>query len=436
MNHNTTAVSSRLAGSTEGLSIEALHKAYSENEELLASIPSILISVDKDHRITRWNHAAENILGVKAEDVLGRQLNELTIQWDQVKLLEQIANSLNNSHPTPLEGIRFTRPDGKEGFLGFTLNPVTWEGEKRNGFLLFGADISGRRILESQLRQAQKMESIGQLAAGIAHEINTPTQYVGDNTHFVQDAFGDLINVLKKYEQLLEACRSKTVTPHLVAEVETMASEADVEYLMEEIPKAIEQSLEGIQRIGKIVQSMKDFAHPGSTEKKSADLNKAIESTITVARNEWKYVAEMKTDFDSTMPSVPCLLGDFNQVVLNMIVNASHAIKDVVGDGENGKGTIAISTRCEGEWAVIRISDTGTGIPEAARPKIFDPFFTTKEVGKGTGQGLAIAYSVVVEKHGGEISFETEVGQGTTFTIRLPLNETPCALELEKEAVL
>jgi signal transduction histidine kinase len=267
------------------------------------------------------------------------------------------------------------------------------------------------------------LESVGQLAAGISHEINTPTQYVGDNTRFLRDAFQDLLKVHQKYSELAEACRTSVIAAELLAEVDAAAQEADVEFLIQEIPKAIEQSLEGTERISKIVQSMKDFAHPGIAVKQSCDLNKAIDSTITVACSEWKYVAEMVTNFDATLPLVPCLQGEFNQVVLNMIINASHAIGDVIGDGSSGKGTITISTHRAGDWAEIRVGDTGTGIPEANRARIFDPFFTTKQVGKGTGQGLAISHNVVVEKHGGTISVESEEGAGTTFVIRLPLED-------------
>ena len=284
-------------------------------------------------------------------------------------------------------------------------------------------DITERKGLENQLRQAQKLESVGQLAAGISHEINTPTQYVSDNTRFLRDAFQDLLKVHQKYFQLAEACRSGAATADLLAEVEASARDADVDFLTQEIPKAIEQSLEGTERISKIVQSMKDFAHPGTAVMQACDLNKAIDSTITVACSEWKYIADMVTDFDTSLPLVPCLQGEFNQVVLNMIINASHAIGDVVGDGSAGKGTITISTRCAGAWAEIRVGDTGTGIPEANRERIFDPFFTTKQVGKGTGQGLSISHNVVVEKHGGTITLETEEGAGTTFIIRLPLRE-------------
>jgi PAS domain S-box-containing protein len=284
-------------------------------------------------------------------------------------------------------------------------------------------DITERKFLENQLRQAQKLESVGQLAAGIAHEINTPTQYVSDNTRFLIDAFQDLLKVHEKYAELALSSRAGTITPALLAAVEQTIKDADLDFLTQEIPKALDQSLEGTQRISKIVQSMKDFAHPGVAVKQACDLNRAIDSTMTVACGEWKYVANLITDFDPMLPLVPCLQGELNQVILNMIINASHAIADVVGDGSKGKGTITISTALAPPWVEIRIRDTGTGIPEKYRSRIFDPFFTTKQVGKGTGQGLAISHHVIVEKHGGTISLESTEDAGTTFIIRLPLQE-------------
>jgi len=301
------------------------------------------------------------------------------------------------------------------------LNLINREDSEHSGLLLLGTDITEHKILEEQLRQAQKLESIGQLAAGIAHEINTPTQYVSNNMRFLQESFTDISSLLEKYHRLLKATRAGSVPPELVADVEDAVEEADVEFLLREVPVAIGQSLEGIDRVDEIVKSMREFSHPLVKEKTPIDINKAIENTITVTRNEWKYVAEVKTNFDPDLPLVPCLPGEFNQAILNILVNAVHAITDVVGDGSEGEGTITISTRRDGEWAEIRMRDTGTGIPEEIRSRIFDPFFTTKEVGKGTGQGLAIAHNEVVEKHGGTITFETEMGKGTTFIIRLPI---------------
>jgi signal transduction histidine kinase len=201
-------------------------------------------------------------------------------------------------------------------------------------------------------------------------------------------------------------------------------AEVDLEFMKEEIPKALKQSLDGANRVSNIVRAMKDFSHPGTEEKKPIDLNRAIESTTIIARNEWKYVADMVTDLDPALPLVPCQVGEINQVMLNLLINGAHTINDVISQTEVEKGKITISTRVKGEWVEVRVADTGTGISEAVRDKIFDPFFTTKEVGKGTGQGLAIAHNFIVNKHGGTLTFETELSKGTTFVIRLPLQRT------------
>jgi signal transduction histidine kinase len=276
-------------------------------------------------------------------------------------------------------------------------------------------------MLEVQLRQSQKLESIGQLAAGIAHEINTPTQYVGDNTRFVKDSYDAIVKVLDSHKELLAAAKTGAITPGLVASSEKILLASDLEFLRWQIPQALIETLQGVERVSKIVRAMKEFSHPGGQEKMAADLNKAIESTVTVARNEWKYVADLKLELDASLPPVPCFLGEFNQAVLNLIVNAAHAIGDVVQQNPGAKGLITVQTRLDGDCAEIRVADTGTGIPESARSKIFEPFFTTKDVGKGTGQGLAMVYGSIVKRHGGAVTFETEAGRGTTFIIRLPL---------------
>jgi two-component system NtrC family sensor kinase len=279
-----------------------------------------------------------------------------------------------------------------------------------------------RHRVEIQLRNAQKLESIGRLAAGIAHEINTPTQYIGDNTRFLQDAFRDLKALIDRSDELLRAAEARKVTPELLARVREAREQADLEVLEAEIPKAIEQSLVGIDRVTKIVRAMKEFSHPGSEEKMPVDINRAIETTLTVCRSEWKYVAEVVTRFAPDLPAVPCLAGQFNQVILNLVVNAAHAIGDVVGDGAKGKGTIEIATLLTEGRLEIRIKDSGTGMPPSVREHLFEPFFTTKGVGKGTGQGLALARTIVVDQHHGTIDCETEVGKGTTFILRLPLH--------------
>lgn len=278
-----------------------------------------------------------------------------------------------------------------------------------------------RTRLGEQLHSAQKLEAVGQLAAGIAHEINTPTQYVGDNTRFLEDAFGDLAPVLDQAKALAAAVDESSEASPQARELEAALSDADVEFLATEVPKAIAQSLDGIGRVSKIVRAMKEFSHPGAEGMSDSDLNAAIESTVTVASNEWKYVADVVTEFDQDLPHVHCSLGEFNQVVLNMVVNASHAIADRVGIGGTEKGEIRIATRQDGDHVEVRVSDTGAGIAEENLSRVFDPFFTTKDVGKGTGQGLSLAHSVIVGKHSGTLDVESELGQGTTFIIRLPI---------------
>jgi len=281
-------------------------------------------------------------------------------------------------------------------------------------------DITERKALREQLLQAQKLESVGQLAAGIAHEINTPTQYIGDNVRFLNDAFQDLKSLLAGYEQWFSAATKNELSCKTLEAAKATIDRTDAAYLLDEIPKALEQSLEGVGRVAALVNAMKEFSHPDMKEKSLLDLNRAIAGTLTVARNEWKYVATLETDFDPSLPPVSCHPGEFNQVILNLIVNAAHAIADAASQGGPEMGVIRVQTRKCPDWVEIRIQDSGTGIPEKFRSRIFDPFFTTKEIGKGTGQGLAIARSVVVDKHGGTLHFETEEGKGTTFILRLP----------------
>lgn len=277
------------------------------------------------------------------------------------------------------------------------------------------------QTLHNRLAQAQKLESIGELAAGIAHEINTPIQYVGDNTRFVQSACEDITSILEVCQKLIEGAGGEGELAKATASLQATMDDADVEYLIEEIPTAIKQSLEGVDRVANIVRAMKEFAHPGVSEMTPTDLGKAIENTVMVARNEWKYVAELDTELDQNLPLVPCLPGELNQVLLNMIVNASHAIADAIGESSDQKGRIRISTQLVDPYAEIRVMDSGSGIPKENLEKIFTPFFTTKAAGKGTGQGLAIAHSVIVEKHNGTIHVESELGKGTVFVIRIPL---------------
>jgi signal transduction histidine kinase len=280
-----------------------------------------------------------------------------------------------------------------------------------------------RQIEERDTRQAQKLESVGRLAAGIAHEINTPVQFVSDSMHFVDEAFRELAALIGRYRLLREALASDPKWQQQALALGQAENAADLVYLLENGPLAIERSLEGLGRVTAIVRSMKEFAYPDQGRQAPADVNKAIENTLIIARNEYKYVAEVKVELGK-LPPVLCNLGELNQVILNLLINAAHAIDDIVR-GTGDKGVITVRTWQDGDDAVIAISDTGGGISEKIRERIFDPFFTTKEVGRGTGQGLAIARAVIVGKHGGALTFETELGRGTTFFVRLPVPPAP-----------
>ncbi len=279
--------------------------------------------------------------------------------------------------------------------------------------------LKEKEILHAQLLQAHKLESVGQLAAGIAHEINTPTQFVSSNVGFLADAFAD---IQKMVETLVKASAAKVLSSDVLQQA---LEAADWPYLEKEIPQAMEQSREGLSRVTHLVRAMKEFSHPGDKEAEFVDINHLIETTATVARNEWKYSSDLQFDLAPDLPEVLCRAGEIGQVFLNLLVNAAHTITDKLGrTPEGGKGLITITTKVDGNSVVIQFADTGCGIPDSARAKIFEPFFTTKAVGRGTGQGLAIAYDVVTRKHGGTLSFSTAVGEGTTFTVRLPIKNS------------
>lgn len=409
---------------------EELRRLHMQNELILNSAGEGICGVDRQGRIIFANPAAARMLGWPVEELVGRPQHE-TIHHssaDGRPLPESecpICAMLAGRPGRRLAEHVFWRKDSTSFPVEYTCTPID-EGGRTSGAVVTFRDITERRKLEAQLRQAQKLESIGQLAAGIAHEINTPTQYIGDNIHFLQESFAELAGIVAQCQRLRQAAESGQQCREAVQGVVDAMQQTDADFLLQEIPAAIQQSLEGVGRVTEIVRSMKEFSHPGGEEKQAVDLNRAIESTLTISRNEWKYVADLVTQLDPDLPLVACLPGDVNQVILNLVVNAAHAIAERVGDSGQ-KGTITVSTRHDDGWVEIRVQDTGAGIPAAIRAKVFDPFFTTKPPGRGTGQGLAIAHSVIVEKHGGTISFETEEGRGTTFIIRLPVEPPQAA---------
>lgn len=316
---------------------------------------------------------------------------------------------------------RISRPDGSIRWIRHrTVQILDDEGRP---YRVAGvcSDMTEQKQLEEELRRANRIEAIGHLAAGIAHEINTPIQYIGDNIRFLDESFVDFRVALEAYETLTEEAEAGTLTPERLRELQMVVEGADLRYLLEEGPRASTQALEGVQRVAEIVRAMKEFSHPGSGQKVPTDLNQAIRSTTTVARNEWRYVADLVTELDASLPLVTCFPGELNQAILNLVVNAAHAIAErQQADGTEERGMILIRTCAVGDWIEIRVTDTGTGIPPEIQGRVFDPFFTTKEVGRGTGQGLTFVHSIVVDKHAGTVSFDTEPGVGTTFVLRLP----------------
>jgi len=403
---------------------DALREQSHRTQAILDAAAEGIITIDQQGIVESFNPAAERIFGYASAEVVGQNIRMLMPSPHSERHDAYLASYLTtgNSQVLGIEReIQGLRKDGTTFPIEVSISELVI-GDRRI-FTGIVRDVTRRKQLETQLAHAQKMESVGQLAAGIAHEINTPIQYVGDNTRFLHDAFGDLSQLLSLYEQLEQACEQGDPPEPLLRSIRETLEANDLTFVREEIPKALGQTLEGSERVARIVRAMREFSHPGSEEKQEVDLNRAIESTAIVTRSEWKYVADLVTDFDPDLPPVPCLIDEFNQAILNLMVNAAHAITETIrASGE--KGTITITTRAQSDWAEICITDTGSGIPEKYRSRIFDPFFTTKPVGKGTGQGLAIVYSVVVEKHGGTIDCVTGEDRGTTFIVRLPLKNS------------
>jgi PAS domain S-box-containing protein len=387
---------------------------------VLDSAPVGIVTVGESGLVDGFNPAAERIFGLEARQASGRRFDELVAG---ASLDGFPASEAGAPAAVPVAGARSEvtgkRADGT--VVPIALSAARLEGTSRARHCAFVQDLTESRKLEVELRHAQKLEAIGGLAAGIAHEINTPIQYVGDSASFLRGALADLPAMVACCREALGHMRAlgDPRADELVRRVEQAEQDADLDYVLEQGPKAVDRVLEGVARVSAIVRAMKAFAHPGSAEKTAADLNKALQDTLVVARNELKYVAEVETDF-ADLPPVPCHLGDMNQVFLNLLVNAAHAIGARVGDSGD-KGTIRVSTRAADDSVRIEVRDDGCGIPPQVRSRVFEPFFTTKEVGRGSGQGLAIARSIVVDRHGGSLSFESEVGRGTTFSIVLPL---------------
>jgi PAS domain S-box-containing protein len=381
-------------------------------DALLHNSSDMITVVALDATVLYQAGSVRSVLGHEPSELVGADLGD----WVDPDDVSELMSLCRTSDDAGAE-LNFRHADGSiracEVRATSLLDHPAWE-----GVVLNIRDVSQRKRLEVELRLAQKLESVGQLAAGIAHEINTPIQYVSSSMDFLDCAFADLAELHEAYAALRDAAAGPGVDAAAFTRVAEAEDAADLEYLRERVPAALERSRDGLERVAKIVSAMRVFGRPSGSGVVQVDVNAAIENTLVVAASEYKYVAEVTTD----LGDLPLLLsngGDIDQVLINLIVNASHAIADVVADS-GGRGMIDIRTRVDGDAAVITIADSGGGIPAEITDRVFDPFFTTKEIGRGTGQGLAIARTIVDRDHG-ELTFETQPGHGTTFTIRLPL---------------
>ena len=368
-------------------------------------IPAVIYAKDLESRFIACNELVARGMGTTPAEVIGKTDFDFYPRAMAEQFFADEQAIIKSGQPLIDHEERAL--DQHRGTVRFILTskvPVRNSAGHIIGIVGTGRDITERKEAEQRLAAGERLESIGRLAAGVAHEINTPVQYVSDSAVFIREGVHELLTQLDK----LQASQPDDPDP-----------DSDLRYLQRELPGALDRVLEGLARITEIVRSMKDFSHPDQREMRSIDLNRAIHSTLVIARSEYKKVAELHTDF-ADLPLITCHGSQINQVILNLVLNAAHSIADVVGATPD-KGLITVKTFVDGPDVIIRISDTGAGIPEAIRHRVFEPFFTTKSVGQGTGQGLSIARDVVVQGHGGSITFETESGKGTTFFIRLPM---------------
>jgi two-component system NtrC family sensor kinase len=384
---------------------------------IMECVPGFIIAIDQNGNIQFINRVMPDY---KMDDVIGsdwlRYLPPADHDQHRAHLRRVLATGVAETYETTVIG-----PDG--GRLWFTthMGPLR-DNDRVVGAVLVAQEVTELKRTQAEVMAAQRLATVGTIAAGVAHEVNTPVQFVSDSVRFLNDAARDVFGVVERLQEVRRLATAIEPIPSLrdaIAAAGAAEEEADLAYLRENVPKAFERCLDGLERITTIVRSMKEFSHPAHHDMVPVDLNRALHATLTVARTEYKYVADLETDFGQ-IPAVTCHVNDINQVVLNLVVNAAHAIGDVV-KGSDGKGKIKVRTWEEGEDMLISISDTGAGIPEAITQRIFEPFFTTKEVGKGTGQGLSLAWVIVKEKHGGDLTFKTKMGEGTTFVIRLPI---------------
>jgi PAS domain S-box-containing protein len=386
---------------------------YRKLRAILDNVADGIAVIDKSGTIRIFNKSACAMFGYHEIEILGQSADLLMPADQRLSHADLIERYLCGGQPRVIgkrREVQAERKGGERMPVELRVSDLNLDGEP----LFIGAftDISEKKQLEAQLLQARTLESIGQLASGVAHEINTPIQFVGDNLRALEQYFSDLEAVIRAYREikpeLAEASRQR---------IESMEGSSDLDFILQDSPEAIRQAINGTERVAHIVRAMKDYAHADRSRAVPTDINRLLANTLVVARNEYKYVADVETDYGD-LPMVECHASELGQCFLNLLINAAHAIEDKGPE----RGIIAITTRAAGDQVEIAVADSGSGIPIEIRNRIFDPFFTTKAIGKGTGQGLHIVHQVVVQKHRGRIDVDSEPSKGTRFVLTIPVH--------------
>jgi PAS domain S-box-containing protein len=397
-----------------------------EVEILIAAISSILIAVDSNGEIFLWNESAGNIFGIRESQAIGRLFVDVlkgVVSAD--KLDEILENGLGEGNDDAARNIelyiypggRNTEDESNKRLLISIINPIPGFQGKKLGFLLAAEDITNRKEEERQRILSQKLESLGQMAGNIAHEIKSPLQYIAHNGQFVYDSVQDLARFYRVIVESLPEIEQSDKND-VAEKIKHMIERCDIEYILKEIPRASDQIVNGVSTVSKIVKSMKEYSHPGRGVMEKADINRMLESIVVLVQDKREDILKIETELSRQLPPIVCYPGELNQVFMNLLINSADAIRE---KGE--KGLIKIKTEVDGSEVVISVSDTGCGIHDSIKDNIFNPFFTTKEVGIGTGQGLAMAHKIIIENHKGKLHFKSKVGVGTTFYIHLPIQE-------------
>lgn len=403
-----------------------LKESQRQMDLLANSINGVLWEYDiAAEKFNYVNRKVETILGYSPEQWMETDFLSLVHEEDK-DALEQITSPKNPDNDSVDVVCRLRKASGDYAWVR---NIITLDFVGDTAIVARGVffDITEakqaaveHKSLQMQVQQGQKLEAIGQLAAGVAHEINTPIQFIGDNINFVSDSCKELCSYIDQCDKLVQLAHERQLDTALTQSIIDAADNISVDYLREEIPVALADAKEGTDRVAKIVSAMKEFSYPGSKEAQRIDISRAISSTIIMSKNEWKHHATVEFTPNEEIPLVECYAGELNQVFLNMIVNAAHAIE--ARPNKDDAGLITVATQLVDNSVEISITDNGSGMPPEVADRIFEPFYTTKEVGKGTGQGLSIAYAIVVEQHGGQIQVNSTEGEGTIFTLTIPIN--------------